>query len=398
VRAFLVLALLASCGVDDHAFVCETDAECGSNGRCEAEGYCSAPDTKCTDSGYRFVNSAAPELANECVLTCAHRVCGGGSEMCVRRTEKPVVVGHAKGSGPRDGLFDGAPFTSLAIGGNHMCGIDGDGMVACWGGNETHEVSPDPPGDVTQPYVVMSGDSVIAGQDHTCATANRSVKCWGDNSVGQLGADDLGTVHDTRVGGLPCQGVPPVNVNGSARSARSRFSCAAASPVGCWGANESGQLGDGGTTTRDYFEPLGTLSGGSLPLAVGSAHACIGQGGGVACWGVNGSGQLGNPSTANHQSPTLVPNLGPVTHLTAGAGHTCAVLADGGQVVCWGLDDLGQRGDAGLSGMLNTTGVAPATSIAAGNKHTCAVVEQRLVCWGGRFGTTPTAAKVACQR
>lgn len=394
----LMLVLVTACGVDDHAFVCETDAECGASGRCEAEGYCSAPDTKCSESGYRFVNSAAPELANECVLTCAEAVYAGGSETCVRRTDNTIVCGDESGFGPLEGMFDGATFTSLAIGGNHLCGIDGDGMVACWGGNESHEVSPAPPGEVTEPYVVMAGDSVVAGANHTCATANRSVKCWGGNGFGQLGSDDLGTVHDMPVSVLAFQSAPLTNVNVIATSATSNFTCAAASPVGCWGENTSGQLGDGGITTRDYFEPLGTLSGGALPLAVGATHACIGQGGGVACWGVNANNQLGNTSSNNHQTPTLVPNLGPVTHLAAGAAHTCAVLADRGQVVCWGLDDLGQRGDASLNGLLNTVGVAPAASIAAGTKHTCVVVEKRLVCWGAGFGDTPTVAKLACRR
>lgn len=397
-RVVLIAMLLAACGVDDHPFVCERDDQCGTNGRCEAEGYCSAPDAKCTESGYRFVNSSSPELANECVLTCAEAVYAGGNETCVRRTDKTIVCGDETGLGPVEGLFDGAVFTSLAIGGNHMCGIDGDGMVACWGGNETHEVSPDPPGEITQPYVVMSGDSVVAGVDHTCATANRTVKCWGDNSMGQLGGDDIGVVHETPVSVLRYQAALLDNVSVIAASATGRFTCASASPVGCWGANESGQLGDGGTTTRDYFEPIGQLNGGALPLAVGSAHGCIAPGSGVACWGVNTSGQLGNPSTENHQPPTTVPGLGAVTHLAAGSAHTCAVLADGGQVVCWGLDDLGQRGDAGLTGLLNTTGVVGATSIAAGSKHTCAVVDQRLVCWGAGFGATPAIAKVACRR
>jgi hypothetical protein len=45
-------------------FHCTTAGECGGNGRCEPQGYCSFPDSAC--DGYRFAESAGP-LAGQCV-------------------------------------------------------------------------------------------------------------------------------------------------------------------------------------------------------------------------------------------------------------------------------------------------------------------------------------------
>jgi cysteine-rich repeat protein len=57
-------AALLSCAPAG-AFECQADSQC-SGGRCEADGWCSFPDTRC-DSGQRYGEHAGGGLAGECV-------------------------------------------------------------------------------------------------------------------------------------------------------------------------------------------------------------------------------------------------------------------------------------------------------------------------------------------
>ena len=74
--------------------------------------------------------------------------------------------------------------------------------------------------------------------------------------------------------------------------------------IQCWGANASGQLGDGSTVQRLTPVAVTGLTSGAEGIAAGGgdgpAHTCaITSGGGVVCWGSNATGQLGNNSTTD---------------------------------------------------------------------------------------------------
>ncbi len=80
-------------------------------------------------------------------------------------------------------------------------------------------------------------------------------------------------------------------------------------------------------------------------LAAGTRHTCaIVEGGSVLCWGDNRLGQLGaafdQPVVGDDETPASLPELKlsfpePVIQLAAGHAHTCALL-QGGAVRCWG--------------------------------------------------------------
>ncbi len=55
-----------SSGCQAEAFQCEQHTECGAQGECESNGYCSFPDDVCA-SGRRFGKLAVAGVANECV-------------------------------------------------------------------------------------------------------------------------------------------------------------------------------------------------------------------------------------------------------------------------------------------------------------------------------------------
>jgi alpha-tubulin suppressor-like RCC1 family protein len=424
VLALGILAAFTGCGVDRHAFECETDAQCGTGGRCEAEGYCSAVDASCVESGYRFVDSSPGDLANTCTRVCAADVVAGGSTTCVRLADNTVQCFGANSTGqlglggaddaehalpgPAGGIFAGRPFSRISVGGGHACGLTGGNDVACWGANDRGQTGATPSAFELEPWTVTNAEAVAAGARHTCSLAAGVVSCWGDNTLGQLGADDIGVVH-TSPATVVRYMAALTGVLSIASSAASDFTCASQSSLGCWGDDSGGQLGDGTNTPRDFYEPFGNLSGGGLPLATGNGHGCAAQPDStVACWGSNDRGQLGNPSTAPHQTATRTTTPLDVTALTAGDRFTCAITRAAGEVVCFGDNTEGQLGDGSNDGgFVTVAGTAGTTSLAAGSTHVCAIVDKRVLCWGGNFrgqlgdGTQrsrsmPRAARLAC--
>ena len=87
--------------------------------------------------------------------------------------------------------------------------------------------------------------------------------------------------------------------------------------VWCWGANESGELGDGTTTDRGSPTEISGLTG-VIAIAAGNLHACALLGAGtVECWGWNVYGQVGDGTTTSRLSPTPVPGLSGVVAISA---------------------------------------------------------------------------------
>ena len=81
-----------------------------------------------------------------------------------------------------------------------------------------------------------------------------------------------------------------------------------------------------------------TLADPVAQVAAGGQHTCtLSATGVVRCWGDNQYGQVGNNSTATTQVlPVVVSGLAGVVSLSAGAFHTCALLAGGISLVNWG--------------------------------------------------------------
>jgi alpha-tubulin suppressor-like RCC1 family protein len=228
---------------------------------------------------------------------------------------------------------------------------------------------------------------------------NGGVQCWGANNSGQLGNDFMvESFVPVAVGGFP--GAVQTLALGTGHT------CALVNGgVQCWGANASGELGNNSTEDSDVPVPVQGLAGpgsGVQAIAAGDVHSCAVVSGAAKCWGSNLDGELGNGSTTQQSNvPVFVQGLGSpgsgVQALAAGAFHTCA-LVNGG-VQCWGDNshgELGNNSDAGSNVPVAVQGLGSGVqAIAAGAVHTCALVNGGVQCWGwnggGQLGNGSTA-------
>jgi len=192
----------------------------------------------------------------------------------------------------------GGGVKSVDAGHFHTCALKYDGTVWCWGdgqhgqlGNLMFYQTPLTP---TQVFALNDVTDISVGTHHACAIKeDGSLWCWGKNNPhGQLGD---GTYMNKA---MPVQ----VELNGAiATGAGGTHSCAVVDDgvVWCWGYNSNGQLGIGSETSCDnsICEPL-LLDGLSdiKTIAGGFAHNCAiaEDSASIWCWGANQSGALGN--------------------------------------------------------------------------------------------------------
>lgn len=235
--------------------------------------------------------------------------------------------------------------TQISVGSATSCAIDDAGGLSCWGANDRGQLGDGTTIDRSTPVGVSSLGSgvarVSAGERLTCAvTAAGGAKCWGANEKGQIGD---GSTTDRPV---------PVDVSGltsgvAAIAAGASSACALTTGGGvkCWGYNVRGTLGDG--TFTDSTTPVDVvgLASGVTAIAHGGSNACaLLANGSVKCWGANFSGELGNGATADSNVPVDVTGLASgAVAISSDAGvspYSCAVLATGG-VKCWGSSVTG---------------------------------------------------------
>lgn len=271
---------------------------------------------------------------------------GDGAEL--NNKNIPVVVAGLR-----------SPVSAIAAGGRHTCALTAAGSVFCWGNNDAGQLGDGTETKKNTPVEVVGltngARAITAGGAHTCAlTTAGGVKCWGANDSGQLG-DGTETNATTPVDVLGLtNGIIAVEAGGHHTCALS-----GSGVVKCWGDNEDGQLGDGTTVDKNTPVDVMGLTRGARVIAAGGYHTCaVTAAGGALCWGDNSQGQLGNGAEADKTAPSQVIGLSrDISAISAGSGlvgesesfvsaHTCAVNTAGG-VLCWGNNDDGELGAGG---------------------------------------------------
>lgn len=270
---------------------------------------------------------------------------------------------------------------------------------------------------------------MVTGDSHTCVmTTAGKVRCWGQNSVGQLGYGNTTSIGDDPARQPYTAGDVPIPASDPAAqiTAGANHTCALlhSGMAYCWGRNDFGQLGYSNTDHVGDDEPVtsaGFINAGGLlsSIAAGGNHTCavLSASGEVRCWGQNDHGQLGQGNTESFSDsadePTSAATSVPLgalraTSLALGASHSCALLSDG-SVRCWGSNAAGELG-TGSTGQ--DIGDEPADAISdvllggsarqieAGQSHTCAVMTSgSMRCWGndsdGQIGNGAASGPVA---
>jgi len=368
-----------------------------------------------------------------------------------------AIVGALPGpaAADQDGQPSAAAMGYLTTGKYHSCVVL-SGRVRCWGYNNEGELglgNKQAIGDDEEPASAGTVDlgpgatvkAISAGDVHTCALLNDgSVRCWGVGADGRLGYGGAPTTtppsHPPPVGDdEPVASAGAVNLGfgktATSIAAGGGHTCAVLNDgsVRCWGFALEGRLGYGNIFALGDDEPGG--AGGPVPIGAGRRavavsgggyHSCaLLDGGDVRCWGFNGSGRLGHldvpieltaqcqatvpqscrPYDATGRVPETTPDKvtpvvlgGPAAAISAGEGHTCALLVDG-KVRCWGSPASGRLGygnGATIGDDESPAAVDPvslgtgrkAVAISSGFEHTCAILDDGSVrCWGyGQFG------------
>ncbi|MDH5492453.1 MAG: hypothetical protein OEY14_10915, partial [Myxococcales bacterium] len=369
----------------------------------------------------------------------------GDSSCAVRAIDSRVLCWGANASGQ---LGDGslrqsafpvpvrtiAPGTQLALGDEHLCGRRADGWISCTGRGDAQDALERSLASGANERTALAdiaslgrARAVAAGQSHTCALGlDGRIRCAGSNYLGQLGnGSDLDSSAAVLVGG----DLAPIS-DALAIATAWHHGCAlrAGGAVSCWGAGESGQLGDGrirgsaddcGDGSRSAITMAGFL--GQIPcsrapvdvvglpapavqIGVGLGTSCARLGesadgslpaGSVYCWGAGGT--LGDGTQIASATPIRVLGVEGAIDLGVGSMHACAVIASG-RIECWGIE-AGWLGDGVLSrpetcfavGMdgpcaltpVRVVGLDEAVQVAAGMTATCALLEGGSVsCWG----------------
>jgi alpha-tubulin suppressor-like RCC1 family protein len=224
--------------------------------------------------------------------------------------------------------------------------------------------------------------------------------CWGDNGFGELGVSTAPALNSDMP--LSVKSLPP---NATAVSSGAYHTCAllpasVGGDVACWGDNHEGQIGNGQMGAAPVSSPA-SVSGltDAIAIAAGRAHSCaIQTDGSVVCWGNDADGELGDGMTMDSDVPvpTGAKVLPTARAISAGDYHTC-VLANDASVWCWGLNDHGQLGIAGMTehGPSKVQGLPDVKAVSAGDSYTCALTTAgHVLCWGdnafGQLGNDST--------
>lgn len=271
--------------------------------------------------------------------------------------------------------------------------------------------------------ISLKAKKVTSNNYFNCALLeNSQIKCWGQNSEGQLGQGHANNMGDGAREMGEALSIVDLGTNRFAIDVQAglNFACALLdnSTLKCWGTNGYGQLGQGhgnsiGDEAGEMGDSLPAINLGSnrtvIQMAVGYYHVCvILDDGSVKCWGQSIGLGLGQASNDVGNDAGEMGDALPALDLGTGrkaiklfnsttGGNTCALL-DNGTNKCWGSNYYGQLGQGSIG--LVFQGDAPnemgdnlpvldlGTNLSArgfsfGYGHMCAILsDSTLKCWG----------------
>jgi alpha-tubulin suppressor-like RCC1 family protein len=218
--------------------------------------------------------------------------------------------------------------------------------------------------------------AVSAGANHTLALRrDGTLRAWGANFTGELGDGNSGTLSAD-----PVAVTALTEVTAIAAGAGHSVALRQDGTIWTWGANFMGQLGDGSTINRPVPGRVPELPG-SVAIAAGDIHtAAVDDQRTVWTWGGNFVGQIGDGSNMQRLSPYRVPSLEAIKSVAAGPNQTLALSQDG---AVW---QWGQRGNTQYAMPTPVPDLTHVRQIAAGDNHAAALRDDGLVwTWGSNY-------------
>ena len=338
----------------------------------------------------------------------------------------PVIVEDSDGAALAD-------LTQVSAGEFHTCALNEDTEVLCWGSGADGRLgngASDKQNTPVNVLAVSGTDNLIrikqvsAGKKHTCALeASGKVYCWGANNQKQLGVSDTTTSSNRPVEVSGLTDVIQISVGGEQ-------SCALKKNGGngqavCWGydnvnsSSETPRIID--TTASIDLRYVKQVSAGEHHACAIWKNTASEASKRIACWGQAGD-HIGfnapdlvdsiQTYPVDHPTDSNATTFGNVAQISAGNGHTCALM-DGGNIYCWGDGERGALGNKLRKSKVQASLVAspkptrkfndkdlPGGKVAAGEKHSCVVIPKgNVYCWGegdnGRLGTNSTSDATA---
>jgi alpha-tubulin suppressor-like RCC1 family protein len=349
--SLVVAALAGSCSIPDIDLGCEATRQCGKGDLCTS-GRCLACDR-------RHAYGLALGAAHTCALLDDGLACWGAND----RGQLGVGAG-AGATSPVPAEVDlGAPGFrgAVAAGAHHTClARDQVAALRCWGDNTHGQLGADPvrtPGSDTPRYLPEENGkfALVTGAEHTCvANGVDELACFGDDRHGQLGRFDspVPDYQGVFVVPDPVELAAPSSIDHIlALAAGDAHTCALRqsdlesdnATLWCWGSNERLQIGLTDVADQHAARNVGEVKKPAV-VAAGSRHTCVLAEGLVSCFGDNRHGQLGaDPAVVGSVSARQHPDVGGfVASVTAGGDHTCALRGD--TAYCWGDNRHGQLG------------------------------------------------------
>ncbi|HMR04995.1 MAG TPA: hypothetical protein PKA88_04445 [Polyangiaceae bacterium] len=243
-----------------------------------------------------YTDPGSPPVQTFCWGANAYGQLGDGTKTDALQPVKVTLPGNVLRMGP------GGDFTCAVI------DVGGSFDAYCWGRNDMGQCGQDPTGTPTvdAPTKVANlgqVERVYPGGDHMCVRTlgTRLPWCWGANDHGQVG------INSTSAWELPQAVVGGYTIDTMSPGARHTCLTVRTTIEGvCFGANELGQFS--GIPGGD--QPLPT----AVPFLDGighimrrADHGCGIKDDKVLCWGANDSGQLGNGTTGSFGAAAEVP-------------------------------------------------------------------------------------------
>jgi alpha-tubulin suppressor-like RCC1 family protein len=258
----------------------------------------------------------------------------------------------------RGGIMKYVPYCILTLG---LCS-------AAWAGVILQQAAPQQaPQKVDQniltTFVDSDGDGVEESKDNCPGVANADQKDVDQNGVGD-----------------EC----PVQITGNGAYFCARLD---GGKVKCWGDNSQGNLGLG--HTADQASPMALLVFSKFKQVVATTAASdfrtcgiveTPAGDSVMCWGLEL--KIGNYD----ELPVQVAGISHAQDLSLGLHHICEATT-AGKVYCWGNNESGQCGQPLSKTFVDTPSEVPGLTnvrqVAAGRSHTCALTDSdEAYCWG----------------